>query len=161
MTLKKDAKIDDARKWLRDETQLGRVSRERARLARTALGKFADVRLDTDPDSIEWLSQNVDVLAQRMVGLSEVSVRSYSSRMRSLLEEYQRYLQDAEGFRVMRKTVLRPHEDVRCQLSNGREFVYRIPEGGVTSSDIQRIAAHLWALASDFDPMRTPWGGEG
>lgn len=157
--LKRDPKTSDALKWLRDEKALGRISADRARLAATAFRKLVGVRSEDEPDTVAWLWENLDELKRR-IDVKPASQRSYASRVKSLLEEFQRYVQDEEGYRVMRQTVLRPHEDGRCPLSGKREFIYRLPPGGIQSADIQRISAHLWALARDFDPTRTPWGGE-
>jgi hypothetical protein len=36
--------------------------------------------------------------------------------------------------------------------SNGKEFRFRIPSGGITMRDVQRIGWHLATIATDFDP---------
>ena len=42
-------------------------------------------------------------------------------------------------------------------LPSGKEFIYQMPEGGITCDEVLRIAVHLTAMATDFDATNPPF----
>lgn len=153
---------DDALAWLRQQAAAGDMPRHRARLARTAIKRFVSARQDDEPRGARWLLEHTGELTKRLqveAELTASSLASYRSRVESALDDFLRFSEDADAYQVRRQLALHDdHREARFPLKKNRSFRYRLPADGIDSEDIRRIAAHLWALANDFDPTRPPWG---
>jgi hypothetical protein len=93
------ARISDVLEWLdrQGDTHFG----SNGRLYRTAVGRFVSQQVQGEPDSAEWIAENLDVLARRLAKSDHVnssSLRTYLSRARSALSAYEDWSQNPIGW---------------------------------------------------------------
>jgi len=92
-------------KWLEDQgpTHFGSTSRN----LRTAVARFDQCRAKNEPDSPEWVLENLAVLAERLARtdteLQPASLRVYMSRVRTALESFLSWSEAPVGWSPRRK----------------------------------------------------------
>jgi hypothetical protein len=91
--------VDEVVSWLdrQGSTHFGAS----AKVYRAALLRFVERRVDREPNSVEWVMQNLDTLAQRLAKAEDVapaSLKTYLSRARSALTAYEDWAANPVGW---------------------------------------------------------------
>lgn len=84
-----DSPIDDVTTWLdrQGATHFG----DNAKLYKSAIVRLAGRRVDREPNTVSWVLDNLDTLAERLAKVEDVapnSLKTYMSRARSALQSY-------------------------------------------------------------------------
>lgn len=93
------ATVADVNEWLEKQGEAHFGSN--ARLFRTALTRFDSQRLPGEPDTIDWVAEKLDVLAERLAKadhLNGASLKTYISRANSALSAYEDWSKNPVGW---------------------------------------------------------------
>ena len=156
------ASLAQVLKWLDDQgsTHFGGTSRN----LRTAVARFDQCRAKNEPDSAEWVLENLDTLAQRLARtdteLKPASLRVYLSRVRTAIESYLSWTEAPVGWSPRRKMKKLSGRSERAVVST--KMPVPVPEqrtglAGLTLDD--QISLALVAIAEW--PLLRPYLMEG
>jgi hypothetical protein len=169
---------DEVYVWADRSGDRGILNPTTARLKVTALKRILSVVSEDERLGAQEILLSLDHLVTRLArkeGGNPDTLSTYKQRAESLLRDYIDYQRDPLGFsarnaerpaKVDRKGERKkvappepteqapPHESRRYvyPLSDGREFEYVMPPGGLSMRDVKKIALLLISLAKDYDP---------
>lgn len=96
--LRPERTINDVISWVETQTKKGDLAESSGRLAATGLRALAQQVAEGEPNTAQWVHDNMDLLLQRWVRrnpeMKTDTARTYGSRARTVIKEFQRW--DAE-----------------------------------------------------------------
>lgn len=170
--------------WLDAMQERGIFNSNTARLRTTAIEQFSTILADDEPKTVSYMLDNIDSITDRWTrkkNANPETAAAYRSRGKIALEEFLAYQVNPTGFkskaRPMGGEKKAPEKEktstkaaaspppvtevtppisalLRCPISDGESFQYKMPDKGLSVADVQRIALHLLTMAQDFDPSR-------
>jgi hypothetical protein len=170
---------DEVFTWADRSGDRGILNPTTARLKVAALKRILSVLSDEERLGAQEILRLLDNLVTRLArkeGGNPDTLSTYKQRAESLLRDFIDYQRDPLGFstrnterpakterKAERKKVTPPEFAVEqapkqeprryaYPLSDGREFEYVVPPGGLTMREVKKIALLLISLASDYDP---------
>jgi hypothetical protein len=163
--------LEDAAKWADLMGEKGVYVPTTAKVRASAIRILKDTIADNEPQDLEWFVENANELANRWArknGGKPDTASTYAQRAVFAVEEYVRYLRDPKNFKTGAReksqsetsakkasnsfTAPVTGQPMRDYPLEGKDMPFRFQmPSGTTKADVQKIAAHLWTLASDFD----------
>ncbi len=170
---------DEVFVWADRSGDRGILNPTTARLKVAALKRILSVLSEEERPGAQEILRSLDHLVIRLArkeGGNPDTLSTYRQRAESLLRDFIDYQVDPLGFaarnaerpakaeRKSERKKMTPSEPAAEQLpqpeprryayplSDGREFEYVVPPGGLNMREVKRIALLLISLASDYDP---------
>ncbi|HEY3816778.1 MAG TPA: hypothetical protein VGL81_06395 [Polyangiaceae bacterium] len=180
-----DASIDEVISFIDSMAERGELPSSSAVQKNSAIRNMASVLAEDEPRTARYVLANLENISLRWATKNPQfkgsTVKTYESKARAAIEAYFDWKRDPKGFKFERHgapRAERPKEEkppkvvapsapppsndtsktFRYPLPGGREFVYSVPDDGLSVAEVRRIGMHLLTLAKDWEPGM-PAGG--